>query len=75
MHPLINRRKFLFGRHKNEYIEDVIYKDTQYIRWCINNVAFLKFTDEEMNLFKEVERELIVQRSKMKNYRRSHGLI
>lgn len=72
--PLKNKRKFFFGRHKGEYIEDVIYQDTQYIRWCLDNVTILKFNEEELSLFRSVEHDIIVQRSKMKNYRKKHCL-
>ena len=45
------RRKFFFGKHKGEFILDVIESDTQYISWCLKYVDFLKFNDMEMQAY------------------------
>lgn len=46
------RRKFFFGKHKNEFILDVIETDVQYISWCLDNVDFLKFNETEMQAYR-----------------------
>lgn len=45
------RRKFFFGKHKGEFIMDVIENDTQYISWCLEHVDFLKFNETEMQAY------------------------
>lgn len=45
------RRKFFFGKHKGEFILDVIESDTQYISWCLEHVDFLKFNEAEMQAY------------------------
>lgn len=45
------RRKFFFGKHRGEFILDVIESDTQYISWCLEHVDFLKFNDFEMQAY------------------------
>lgn len=45
------RRKFFFGKHKGEFILDVIENDTQYITWCIEHVEFLKFNEMEVTAY------------------------
>ena len=47
------RRKFFFGKHKGEFILDVIESDTQYISWCLKYVDFLKFNDMEMQAYND----------------------
>lgn len=47
------RRKFFFGKHKGEFILDVIGYDTQYISWCLKYVDFLKFNDMEMQVYND----------------------
>lgn len=47
------RRKFFFGKHKGEFILDVIKSDTQYISWCLKYVDFLKFNDMEMQAYND----------------------
>lgn len=47
------KRKFFFGKHKGEYILDVIEYDVQYISWCIENVEFLKFNAMEMQAYND----------------------
>ena len=47
------RRKFFFGKHKGEFILDVIECDTQYISWCLKYVDFLKFNDMEMQVYND----------------------
>lgn len=46
------RRKFFFGKHKGEFILDVIENDTQYISWCLKYVEFLKFNEMEMQAYR-----------------------
>lgn len=46
------RRKFFFGKHKGEFILDVIESDTQYISWCLKYVEFLKFNDIELQAYR-----------------------
>ena len=47
------RRKFFFGKHKGEFILDVIESDIQYISWCLKYVDFLKFNDMEMQAYND----------------------
>lgn len=45
------KRKFFFGKHRGEFILDVIESDTQYISWCLEHVDFLKFNETEMQAY------------------------
>lgn len=44
-------RKFTFGKHKGEFILEVIKKDRQYIKWCITNINWFKLNDVEQHCF------------------------
>ena len=48
-----NGRKFYFGKHKGEYINDVIINDTQYITWTMKNVSWFWYNKEEVELYKK----------------------
>lgn len=37
---------FPFGKHKNEYVEDVLEEDPGYIIWAADNVDWFNPTDE-----------------------------
>lgn len=45
------RRKFFFGKHKGEFILDVIENDTQYITWCMEHVSYLRLNETEINAY------------------------
>lgn len=45
------KRKLFFGKHKGEFILDVIEKDTQYITWMNNNVDWIKLNDFEQKIY------------------------
>lgn len=67
------RRKFFFGKYKGMYIDDVIKNDLQYIGWCINNVEFFKFNEEETRMYNQAVHKQIVENSKAKNYAKKYG--
>ena len=46
-------RKFLFGKYKGKYINDVIVNDTQYITWSMKNVSWFWFNHDEVELYKK----------------------
>lgn len=42
------KRKLFFGKHKGEFILDVIENDLQYITWMNKYVDWIKLNDYEM---------------------------
>ena len=46
-------RKFFFGKYKGKYINDIIINDTQYITWSMNNVYWLWYNKEEVDIYKQ----------------------
>lgn len=47
------KRKLFFGKHKGEFILDVIENDTQYITWMNKYVDWLKLNDYEMATYEK----------------------
>lgn len=45
-------RKFTFGQYKDEYIGDIIIKDTAYVKWCIKNIKSFSLNKEEEIMLK-----------------------
>ena len=41
------RRTFTFGKHKGEFILEIIRTQPWYIEWLLENVAWFKLNDEE----------------------------
>lgn len=58
----MHKRKFFFGKHKGEFIIDVINSDVQYITWMIEHVDWLKLNNYEFisyqNKLKTINRDL-----------------
>lgn len=47
------KRKLFFGKHKGEFILDVIENDVQYITWMNKYVDWLKLNDYEMATYEK----------------------
>lgn len=45
------KRKLFFGKHKGEFILDVIENDIQYITWMNKYVDWIKLNDYEMETY------------------------
>jgi hypothetical protein len=45
-------RKFFFGKHRGEYVKDVIVNDTQYITWSMKNINWFWYNQDEVELYK-----------------------
>lgn len=47
------KRKLFFGKHKGEFILDVIENDLQYITWMNKYVDWIKLNDYEMATYEK----------------------
>lgn len=47
------KRKLFFGKHKGEFILDVIENDLQYITWMNKYVDWIKLNDYEMSTYEK----------------------
>ncbi len=50
--------KFWFGKHRGEVIEDYVYDEPSYIKWCLDNVNDFNFNDDDYNLVMNAYYEL-----------------
>lgn len=46
-------RKFTFGKHKGEFILEVIRKQPWYIEWLFENVDWFKLSQEELDFYNQ----------------------
>ncbi len=50
--------KFWFGKYKNEIIEDYVYDEPSYIKWCLESVENFDLNDDDTNLVMNAYYEL-----------------
>lgn len=50
-------RKFNFGKHKDEFILDIIKKNPYYIEWCFTNISWFKLNDIEQSYYEQTMKD------------------
>lgn len=63
-----NMRKAWFGKHKGEYILELIADTSiffpdcgyQYIQWCLDNLSWFKLSEEEQKFFNDKSKKIFL---------------